>query len=1054
MNRSTLFLILCTLTAPLRAQFTSSIQGTVTDPSHAAVPSASVRVTNVATGESRKLQTGSDGIYRALSLGLGDYSVEVEKEGFQKAIRKSVSLTSDEALRVNFTLQLGGVAEAVTVSDTPPAVETEQGRVSDQVDATQLKEMPLNGRNIYNIIAVQPGITGTALGGSALADANDLFAGESAPEIYASGQRSESNNFTVDSMNANSVARGGVANLSPNPDSVAEVRVVANNVSAVEGRSSGAQIQVITKRGTNRFHGTLSEYFGNNTLSTRNVFEAQAPVWRKNQFNYTVGGPVIRNRTFFFTSYEGLRQSGGRGVVANVETEVLRDIVLRTRPNSIAAKLMGQFRPSAYPTYNIRDLGSPAAGVNVIGPRDGILDLGSLNFVPAAQRSGNQFSGRLDHELRPGKDRVYLNYYRTNADTLNGGVRPSFDRWLNEQTVYGNINHTHIFDGSKLNEFRAGVMRLVGGRDMPAHLEVPYIVVSGITGFGVNGFPVGWKQTNYTFKDIFSWVKSKHSIQAGGELRRSLADNRNTFNFLPTYNFQNLLDFADDEAIQMTRYVDPRSGEPVTHTSGLRFWEWALFVNDDWKVSRRLTLNIGLRYENYSNPGDNHNQKRALIFGSGATYEQRLASAKVDFVDRFYPTDNLNFAPRFGFAWDVDGKGKTSIRGGYGISYDRLATLPMERSNANPPLRANVILGPQYGTVFTYSLGDPTKPGLGYPIDSALRVGLDARNGLRGTRVSLVSVDSNVRSPYVHNWFFGVQREVLRGLVVESSYIGSAGHHLFSSRDINRRTGDFLPDGKFHGINPSFADVVMVEATSNSIYHGGTVSARQHFRRGLTLRGALTFGKAIDDTDGYTTTALWQDAYNRGGERGLAGFDVSRRFSGMGLWDMPFFKKQNGFLNHAFAGWQIAGFVILQGGRPITPTVTGLWPRGDWNGDGVGGDRPNSPGPDVPRGGWERSAFLNGAILASSFPRPAPGTNGDLGRNTFRGPGFAQTDLSLSKRFRLSERLSLTARFDGFNAFNRVNLNNPIMDVNNISFGRSTTAKAPRVAQLGLRLAF
>ena len=402
---SLLFVLLLT-PLPAAAQFSSALQGTISDSQQAFVPNATVRVTNTTTGVTREAMTSAEGVYRVPSLGAGVYTVEVEKAGFLKAQRENLKVGISETLRLDFTLEVSGVAETVTVESRAPLVETEQGRVSGRVDRTLLQEMPLSGRNLYNLLALQPGVTGRGFSASISGGggADDSFAGESAPRINASGQRDEANNFTVDDTSTNGVARGGITNLTPNTESVEEVRVVSNNFSAVDGRNPGAQIQVITKGGTNEFRGSGSYYFTGNELSAKNVFETSVPEFSKNQFGYSLGGPIARNRLFFFTSYEGLRQTGARGSTFTVETPEFRNFVQQTRPNSIAARLLREFAPAVNPTSNFRDLGSPAPGANVVGPNDGILDVGTAFFVPEGWRDGDQFSapGRLRAEARTG----------------------------------------------------------------------------------------------------------------------------------------------------------------------------------------------------------------------------------------------------------------------------------------------------------------------------------------------------------------------------------------------------------------------------------------------------------------------------------------------------------------------------------------------------------------------------------------------------------------------------------------------------------------------------
>jgi TonB dependent receptor-like, beta-barrel len=680
--------------------------------------------------------------------------------------------------------------------------------------------------------------------------------------------------------------------------------------------------------------------------------------------------------------------------------------------------------------------------------------VGTASFVPEGWRRGNQFNVRADYEMRPGKDRLYGNFYRTNSYAVTGGIRPAFNRPTPNTTHFGNINYTHTFSSSKLNELRAGVMRLVGLPDVPLHLEIPGINITGVTGFGQSGYPNGWWQTNWHFKDIFTLVKSTHQIKMGGELRQMYGSATNTNNYIPAYQFTNLLNFADDEALQVTRYVDPRSGEPVTAYSELAQTEWAVFIDDSWKVTSNLTINAGLRYENYGTFRDTDDTLRNLVFGPGATFEEQLASARVDFVDKFYPSDNNNFGPRVGFAWDPKGDGKMSVRGGYGLSYDRLMNLPAENYRHSPPLRATVSLGQFFGTPqFTYSLGDPSKPYLGYPVDPALQVGLDSRNGIIGARVSLTTVDPNLKSPYVHNWFVGVQRELWRGIVADANYIGSAGRNLHNAYNINRYVGDLL-DGRFDGFNPSFSAINMVTSTSTSDYNGGSLTLRRNFEQGFMLQGAWTFGRAMDDADLAVGTTNFQDAADLRAERAVAGYDVTHKLALAGVWQLPFFKSSTGFTHGALAGWQLAGSAILQTGTPINITTSATYPTGDFNADNNGGDRPNAPASGVKTGGWTNNEYLRGIFLASDFPKPAPGQNGNLARNAYRGPGYADVSLSLSKKFELTSKVSAEVRLDAFNAFNRVNLSDPQTDLSNSNFGKSTSQLNPRAFQTGVRVRF
>ena len=1067
MTRFALSLVLAAV--PAIAQFSSAIQGTVTDSSHAAVVDAKVTVKNEATGIARSTTTSAEGLYRVSSLGPGTYSVTVQKPGFTTKEETSVPVAASEVARLDVSLNVGMVNERIDVTEQVVQVETEQGRVSGRIDAAQLKELPINGRNILNLIAIQPGIVGRGLSaGLYSGGGSDSFSGETQPSVYASGQRFEGNNYTFDDSSVNGEARNGVTNIVPNSEAVEEVRVVANNFSAVDGRNPGAQVQLVSKAGTNEFHGVGAYYFLNNTLAARQIFDpAVLPSIRKHLYDFAGGGPIIHNRTFFFASYEGLRQGGARTASATVETPQFRDFVLQTHPDSIAAYLLKNFQPIAYPTANIRDLGSPVPGsINKIGPPDGIPDIGTAFYTPAAFRNAYQVSLRIDHELRPGKDRIYGSYFRTTNRTLSGGVRPQFDAPQDEFTYFGNLNYTHTFSSNKVNEARGGVIQLVGRPDVRKDLEVPGVNITGATGFSGALYPSGWWQTSFDFKDVFSWVHATHSLKMGGELRRMRGSAQNTSNYIPTYGFAQILDFADDAPISMNRLVNPSTGTPATLFSQLRNTEWALFVQDDWKISHNLTLNLGLRYEVFGTYNDKENTLRNFLFGSGNNELDRIAHGRVDYVGQFAPTYYKNFNPRLGFAWDPTGKSKMTVRGGYGIVNDRMATLPVENYRGNPPLLAQASLGLLLGTPsFTYSLGDPSKPFVGYPVDPALQLGLDANNGIKGARVSITSVDPNLRTPYIENWFVGIQRQVLNGTVVELNYIGSAGRHLFNSINVNRFAGDLLATGTFHGLNPSFQSISMIQSTSNSIYNGLTFSVKHAFHRGVTLQGNYTYGKAIDDTDGETGNTSWQNAWNQRAERGLAGFDVRQRLNLVGIWETPFFKNRGAFApaHYVLGGWQLSGIAILDSGTPITVTNTAAFRLdptgkvnlgGDYNADNSTGDRPNAPLTAVQTVGFSRQAFITGIVPASMFPAPAPGTDGNLGRDTFRGPGFAQVDLALTKNFKIGERINATLRGDAYNAFNRVNLTNPTLDLNSVNFGKSTGQNTPRLMQVGLRLRF
>jgi hypothetical protein len=1050
------------------AQFSGAIQGTVVDSTQASIPDAAVRATNVDTGISRVAMTSTEGFYRISNLGPGTYSLKVEKVGFSVSVLNGLVVDISKTVKADFNLAVGAVAEQLKVEAQAPILETEQGRVSGQVDRVQLSELPLNGRNAFNFIALQPGMMGrgqsVSLGSQG--GGNDSFAGETGVQIYSSGQDSSANSFTIDDTSVNSVAYGGAVNTVPNSESIEEIRVVSNNFSAEEGRNPGARIQVITRQGTNTFHGTLSYYNQNGALTARNVFATAVPNVRKNQYGYSVGGPVVKNRTFFFTTFEGLRQSGAPSQIYTVETTQFRDYVVSKFPNSIAAYLLTKFAPGAYPTSGLRDLGSPVPGGGPLsaGPADGIMDVGNVSYAPNFFRRGAQFNVRLDHELRPGKDKLYGTFYRTGLTSQAGGIRPDFDRPLDEWTYFGNLNETHIFSPNKINEFRGGVSQLNGNPWNATHLEIPKINITGISvGYPISSdstitnVPGGWWQTNYNYRDVFTWVRSTHTLKFGAELRKDVGANGWSSNYIPTYSFNSILDFAIDSPLQETRQVDPRTGAPAVSFNHRHNVETGFFVQDDWKVTRHLTLNIGLREENFGHWLYTQ-APRTFVLGAGKGILEQTANGTVQFVDQLAPSRNFNWGPRFGFAWDPTGKGKMAVRGGFGVSFDRGSAI---LGNMNYLTPATVNLGQQLGNSFVYSLGSAECKGdgrqggvgscpayLGYPIDAAAQTGLNPAGGINGARVSASGTDPGATSPYVHNWFVGVQRELVGGTMLEVNYMGSAGHHLSSGQNYNRYNGDLLlHNGVFTGVNPYFGAITIAQTGANSIFNGGTVVLRRAFSRGLNLQASYTFGRAISDT------GTLMDAANRHLDRGVTAFDTTHKLVLVGVWAMPFFNGKN-WSHRVLGGWELTGSTILQSGTPMTVGCSGSYPRCDWNADGAGGDRPNAPLTPLPTSGFSRQQLLTGIFPATAFPIPALGTDGNLGIGTYRGPGFAETDLSLAKKFAVSDRLSAKLQMDAYNAFNRVNLNNPSLTLNTTTFGQATSALTARVYQAGLKIQF
>ena len=520
------------LTPSLWAQFGSGFQGTVVDRSAAAVAGVVINVTNIETGVSREVVANSEGYYTVSSLGPGNYRIQATKSGFTTALQDNLVLPPDQIRKVDFTLDVGAVRETVNVTGQATVLETETGHVTSQMNQASLASLPVVNNSVFNLMAVQPGVTGRSMN-------VDNVTGRSTANVNFAGARTDSNSYSMDGMSVNSISRGGAAEVAPNVESVEQVAIQLNDANASEGRNMGAHVNVVSKAGTNQFHGAAWDYLGNNKLNTRNFFSTTSvPPLHRNQFGYAAGGPIIKNRTFFFTSYEGIRQTGETPTTSTVETKEFVQWLVANRPNSIATKLLTTFTPVAYATTNLKDLGTPISGV---GPCGGCAAANQFSTTPLLNANGtplneygtaswNQPSRsvsdgltlRIDHELRPGKDRIYGYYYHFTGVTQTPPVR-DFERDNPTGGNFVNLNETHIFSPKIVNEFQGGVIRYIGTYTTPRNLWVSQINVTGSLGNSfqdTNPYPGGWFATEYVVKDSVSIVHGQHTVKAGVERRR------------------------------------------------------------------------------------------------------------------------------------------------------------------------------------------------------------------------------------------------------------------------------------------------------------------------------------------------------------------------------------------------------------------------------------------------------------------------------------------------------------------------------------------------------
>jgi hypothetical protein len=1063
-------------------QFSSGFQGTVVDRSSGVVPGCVIRVTNTETGVRREVLSSESGVYVVPSLNPGVYTLEAYKEGFVTAKQESLVLEPNLTRKVDFILEIGNVRDVINVSAQPTVLETETAHIVDQMSRATLEQLPVVNNSVFNLMVLQPGATGRSM-------SVDNSTGRSTANINFAGARVDSNSFNFDGISTNSISRGGASEVAPNVESVEQFSVQLTDAGADEGRNMGAHVNMVSKAGTNQYHGAVWDYLSNSSLNNRNFFSKTVVPLRRNQFGYAFGGPIIKNRTFFFSTYEGVRQRLDTQTTSTVETQQFAQWVVANRPNSLAAKLLSKFPPRAYATTNLKDIGTPLPYTGACGgcaaansfssaplldaSGNQIPEIGTASWVQSSRLTSDEITLRLDHELRPGKDRVYLFGMYFSGVTKTPPIR-DFERDNPTVQAFAHVDETHIFSPTLLNDFGAGMTRSSGTYSIPNNIWVSPINIGGGIGNSfqdTNPYPGGWFATEYFIKDSVSIVHGRHTIRPGIERRRADNNTKHTAAYVPNYTFTNLLTFADDSALSESRTVNPLTGQPYITYASQRITEYGAWVTDDWKVRKDLTINAGLRYEYYGPYTDAKDRLSNFIYGTGASLPEQIANGSAQHVGQSWNPNHLDFAPRLGVAWDIAGRGKNVIRTGYGIAYDRLATVYPAGYRSNPPFAGQITAGTQYSTTFTYGLGDPgaqgsqyNPQGLGYPIDSAFAAGLNSQNGIIGQRLSVIGVNQNLPQPYGQNWFFGYQRSFPFGIVLEGNYIGSKGTHLVQISNVNQFNGDLLNGGVFHGFNSSFSGINMASTNDTSSYHGLTVTARKALSHGLMFQTSYTWGKVITQSEQEQGLTTFQNQNNQNEDRALASFNVPQRISVNGFYNIPLLSDCRAWYCRAFGGWTVSALGVFEKGMPLDVFTSAVFPAkgvvptvtnsGDWNGNNTTYDRPNAPATPVPTGGFTQQQYLTGIVPASAFSVPALGTDGNLGRNVFQAPGFERVDASLTKIFTISERFKLRFRWEADNTLNHTNLNAPTGNLNSPSFGIVSGAAIPRQMRGSLLLRF
>lgn len=1052
------------------AQITeSTLQGRVLDAEGRALVAASVSARNDATGLTRAAAAGEDGGFTLASLPPGAYTVVARAQGFKTFEQRGLALNVGRTTELDIRLEVGGVEETVeVVSGAESLGVSREGRVADTLTQREVSELPLPQRDIFLLPKLSAGAT--AIPGAA--NSTKL---SNSPVVTVNGNRYRGNNYVLDgSMNTNPNNTGEPA-IVPSVESVEEVQVQTSNFSAEFGRGNGAVINLRTMSGTNEFHGRLWEYHRDAALNARNFFAAERSPQVFNQFGANVGGPVFKNRTFFFGSYEGTRNALARALSFQVETPELREHVVRTRPDSVAARLFRDFpAPAPLPGNGTRYANQSNITLDgVTMPATGSATVNLRDYIRF-----DQYLFKIDHSFNGGLDKITGRFIGerqrdeggTSSSTATLGQAARGMRGPFTGSFYNlNLGHIRVL-GRHVNDLRFSfqMINTVRGNE---DAVVPQLTITGVTAPFGDVFSSGTRLRTYELRDTLTLDRGRHTLRLGGEVRRLFKGLSIGPASAGTFSFNSVADLVNDRPFRQTLTVDPATGQPTGFPRYFTFYESGLFLQDDWKVSGNLNLSLGLRHDYFGTSTEREGRLSSIILGPGATFQERVANASVGHVERLYSPQKLNFSPRVGVAYDPFGDGKTSVRAGFSLAFQPHHGQSINGARALPPDAVQVVSQPStgIGTRILYDVPVPFNP--------EFARGLNERGGVNPLpgetariRPTGFVINPTIKTQYSESFFLNVQRQLGRGWVAEAGYTGTLGVNLERIDDVNRFNGDLL-DGREDRLNPNFGTLLFVTNGVNSSYHGMTLELRRSMASGFFFQTNYRFAKWLD-TSSDTSTGQFQDNSEPGKgaqdidclrcERARSLFDIPHRLSASAVWSPKLFEKAHGLVRAVANGWQLSATLTAQSGRPFSVwNGASFRAGGDYNLDAGGGavgggfyDRPDAPATGTIATSFSRQDFLSGLFPASAFPKPAPGRNGTLGRNTFRGPRYVTLDASLSRAFPLGESKSVQVRLDAFNALNNVNLFLPNADLSLPSFGKSTQAFDPRNLQVGARFMF
>ena len=1083
------FLLLMSLCAsPVTAaqQETATITGSVKDQSGAIVPKATVTVTNTQTNISVKTEADDTGFYIVPSLRPGEYSVTVESAGFSKVVRSGVTLQVAQVARIDLTLQPGQLTESVEVVAATPLLDTQTSSRGLVIDEKKIVELPLNGRDYNQLALLSPGVLP---GTPRLASVN--FKGV----LNVNGNRTFNNVFLLDGVDnisySNSFRGENVQLVQPSIEALQEFKIQTNAYSAEYGRSSGAVVNATIKSGTNIVRGSVYDFFRNDALDANNFFSnalnAPKPKRERNQFGGAVGGPLVKNKTFWFGDYEGLRDLEGVPRVRQVPTAAEKAGLFSSAVVDPFAAGRPEFARNAQGQWVIPKERWDPVGAAIVAlipdPNAGSTIYAS---TPVTDTRQDQFDVRLDHQY---STNLTLFGRFSFVDTLT--FRPAPLLGLGEGSfndAFGSNDNrsqglalglTWTASPTLVGEFRFGYAR--GdyytyppnfGIDGAAQIGLKNVpndpaIVGGVPKVNIQGFDAVGRHTStpqfqtprsWNPRATFSLTRGAHFIKFGGEFLHVQTRINDLNATIGRMNFENRFTnrAMGDLLLGLPSQLALTSYTVMDQGQDMRFF----FVQDDYRLSPKLTANVGLRYEYANPPVEKDNQfsnfdpiAGTMIFAKdGSTYERAL----------IHP-DRNNFAPRIGFAYTP--WSRAVVRGGYGIFYNHTVRQGREGLlGFNPPYLVDNLLQTGVTGAAAVASAAPFRLVEGYPS------GLLDPNSLAAT-VARRAQDPNQRTPYIQQYNFGMQYELMQDVVLDIAYVGNKGTKLNGFRNLNQRAVITNPDGsQSAGARPypAFGDIQWMENRVSSTYNSLQARLEKRFSHGLSGMVSYTLGQALTGGVDHISTSGGgagfdtgvfrepQDAYNLRAERGPSEFDVRHRLVVNYIWEMPFGRDRrygkdwSPALDFVLGGWQLTGIHAVQSGLALTATLGGSTVLN------LGGERrarPNLVGnPELPENQRTVARWFNTDAFAAFSPSPQAFGNAGIG--IMRGPGMANFDFTLAKNFRVGDRRSFQFRTEFFNAFNHANFGPPNIMRDSSGFGQILTAANARIIQFGLKFYF